>query len=112
MVALMILGIMMLGTGAFFAHAMNLIENARSSRVALEAASARIDEALTAAYDTVRDANETTTVGEWPATIACAITERSAGTPVYRYKEITVTVTWSKRGADHTVSLTGIVGRR
>jgi len=112
MVALVILGIMMVGTSAFFAHAMNQIEDARSNRIALETASAKIDEALTAAYDTIRSNTESTTVGEWPATITRTITERSAGSPTYRYKEITATVTWTKRGAGHTVSLTGIVGNR
>ncbi len=113
MMALVILTITSVGSGAFFYQAFGMIETYRSKRLALDIASARLDRLQSAGtnYADVADTSETgLTIGQWPATLSTQVTERFDAPA--RYKEVKVTVSWIKDQQNHQVSLESIVGKK
>ncbi len=111
--AMIVLGVALLGTGAFFVYGLGHMEEQKTRRVALEVASARLDRLLAMDYaGVVSGAESGVSVGAYSGTVTTAVSEQSDGSPVYYYKTVTVTVSWQKQGRPFDVALTSIVGRR
>lgn len=113
MVALVILGMALLGTGGFFVYAFGQMAELKIRRVALEMASAELDRMLAADYSDVVSGTQTNiALAGYTATVDTAATEKSAGSPTHYYKEVVVTVSWQKQGRPFSVVLSTFVGKK
>jgi len=113
MVALVVLAVALLGTGSFFVYAFGQMEELKTKRIALELASAELDRMLAVDYsDVVSGTQSGVTLGDYTATVTTVVTERSAGSPAYDYREVVVTVSWQKQGRALEVVLSTIVGKK
>ena len=111
LIAMVLLGIAMVGTAGFFVHSIELIDAAKGRRIALEMVSSRMDQLLASDFDDVVDATETgVQVGQWDATMTTAVTTCTEGSA--QYKEVAVTAAWTRGAQAQSVAFTSIVGKQ
>jgi type II secretory pathway pseudopilin PulG len=109
MVAIVLIGIVAVGSAVFFVHSLDMVEVTRSRRLALELASSRLDDLRAGHYeDVVADADgEAVRVGPHSGTLRTTVTEPDSRDGLYR--EVVVTVSWTKGARAYRVSTATLI---